>query len=200
MKSTDDDNYMVYHKKRQKIRSSISSYNHKCSDNMLVCEVSHAGSIHLHKKVFLLGKEILSEIDGKTIGVKDIVDLSHSIKLGVNIITVLVNNAGNIEELKEIAGDVENLKIYARIETSEAIYNFDSILEKSDGIVIQHGLLSTKIPHEDLCLIEMYMIEKCKLKEKQILLQTYILKSLITRKMPLTTEIAALDAAVRILF
>ncbi len=197
MKSTDDDNYMVYHRKRQKIKSSISSYNQKSTDNMLLCEVNHAGSIHLHRKVFLLGKEVVTEMDSKTIGVKDIVDLSHSLKLGVNIITVLVNNANNIEELKELAGDFENLKIFARIETSEAIYNFDSILEMSDGIVIQHGLLSTKIPHEDLCLIEMYMIEKCKLKEKPILLQTYILKSMITRKMPLTTEISNLDSAVK---
>jgi ABC-type molybdenum transport system ATPase subunit/photorepair protein PhrA len=53
--------------------------------------------------------------------------------------TITLNDS-QIDELRELAGEkVNDLIIFARIETSEAIYNFDSILEKSDGIIIQQG-------------------------------------------------------------
>ncbi len=164
---------------------------------MILCEVDHSGSIHLYKKLFLLEKEIVSELGANPIGVKDIVDIHKTMNLGINIIAALVNNVDNILEIKELVGDkVHDLLIFARIETSEAIYNFDSILEKSDGIIIQQGLLSSKIPYEDLCLIEMYIIEKCRIKQKPIFMQTCILKSMTHRVKPIITEISNIDHSV----
>ena len=102
-----------------------------------------------------------------------------------------------LDEIKELIGDKkDDIIIFSRIETSEAIYNFDSILENSDGIIIQQGLLSSKIPFEDLCLIETYMIEKCKISQKPIFMQTNILKSMTHRVKPLVTEVSNIDHAV----
>jgi pyruvate kinase len=163
---------------------------------MILCEVNHSGSIYLNKKVFILDKEIVSELGSDPIGVKDIVDINKIISCGINIITALVNSAENVEEIKSLAG--HDTIFFARIETSEAIYNFDSILERSDGIIIQQGLLSSKIPYEDLCLIEMYIIEKCKIFQKPIFMQTCILKSMMHRVKPIITEISNLDHAVNV--
>ncbi len=197
VKSTEDDN-RYYIEKREKIRSSIASSNNNKVNNMILCEVDHSGSLHIYKKLFLLGKEIVSEMGVNPIGVKDIVDIHKAMNLGINIITALVNNSENIQEIRELVGEkVSDLLIFARIETSEAIYNFDSILEKSDGIILQQGLLSSKIPYEDLCLIEMYMIEKCKILQKPIFMQTCILKSMTHRVKPIVTEISNIDHAVR---
>lgn len=169
---------------------------------MLLCEVDHSGIIYLHKKVFLIEKEIISEMGVNPIGVKDIVDIHKSMKFGIKIITALVNNESNIDEIHDLVGEREDkdLLIFARIETSEAICNFDSILEKCDGIVFHHGILSSKIPYEKLCLVEMYIIEKCKIKQKPIFLQTCILKSMTNRSTPLVTEIANIDYAVKIFY
>ena len=53
-------------------------------------------------------------------------------KFGIKVITALVNTPENIEEIRDLVGESEdsNLLIFARIETSQAICNFDSILEK----------------------------------------------------------------------
>lgn len=83
--------------------------------------------------------------------VKDITDLEKINDLDINIITTQINHESTFCELKELLGD-KPIKIFARIETSEAICNFDSILEKSDGIIIDHGFISTKIPYEDVLL------------------------------------------------
>lgn len=152
MKSTEDEN-LVYKRKREKLRSiaSIASLSSKNKKNMIICEVDHAGIIHKYKKVFLLEKEIVSSVGSNPIGVKDIVDIHKTQKLGIHILTALVNTSENIDEIRELVGEgSKDLRIFARIETSEAIYNFDSILEKCDGIVIHHGLISSKIPYEDV--------------------------------------------------
>lgn len=196
LKSTEDEN-RIYREKRARIRSSIASMSNQNANNMIICEVCHAGSIYLHKKVFLFEKEIVSELGANPIGVKDIVDIHKTSNIGINIITLLVNNVENIQEIRELVGEkVNDLMIFARIETSEAIYNFDSILESSDGIILQQGLLSSIIPYEDLCLIEMYMMEKCKIMQKPIFMQTNILKSMTRRVKPLVTEISNIDHAV----
>lgn len=187
-----------YWNKRSKIRSSGSSNGSK-ENNLIVCEADYNGTIYKHKKVFLLNKEIISELGSNTniIGVKDIIDISKIPVLHINIITVLVNNGKNVDEIKELlAEEGKHVKIYARIETSEAIFKFDEILEKADGIVIQHGLLSSKISYEDLCTIETYIIERCKLMHKPILLQANILKSMTYRIRPTMTEISNIDSAV----
>ena len=167
---------------------------------MVLCEVDHAGTIYLHKKVFVLEKEIVSNNCNSPLGVKDIIDISKAVELGINIFSALVNNASNIEEIKELITDLTSFKLLARIETSEAIYNFDSILEKADGIVLHHGLLSSKIPYEDLCLVESYILEKCKIQQKPIFIQTGILKSMTSRYIPNTCEIFNLDYSVTINF
>jgi pyruvate kinase len=96
-----------------------------------------------------LGKEFQVEKYSSKLDVKDITDLEKINDLGVNIITTQINNESTIDELKELLGE-KQMKIFARIETSEAICNFDSIIERCDGIIIDHGFISTKIPYEDV--------------------------------------------------
>ena len=80
---------------------------------------------------------------------KDISDMENICNLGVNIITSQINNENVLKELKDLLGETKT-KIFARIETNEAIVNFDSIIEKCDGIIIDHGFISTSIPYEDV--------------------------------------------------
>jgi hypothetical protein len=141
-----EDNYKI---KRERIINSAASS--KKNMNMIICEAQHNGTIRLHKKLFLLDKEIVSEMGISPIGIKDIIDINKVPELGINIVTALVNNSDDIDEIRELFGEYqERMKIFARIETSESMYKFDSILEKSDGIIINHGLISSKIPYEEV--------------------------------------------------
>jgi len=97
----------------------------------------------------LLGKEFKQDNYSSKLDVKDITDLEKINELGVNIITTQINDESSFDEIYELLGD-KQMKIFARIETSEAIFNIDSIIEKCDGIIFDHGFISTKIPYEDV--------------------------------------------------
>lgn len=103
----------------------------------------------INKKVFLLEKEFRVSNEGSNLDKKDIFDLEKLNTLGVNIVATHISNDKTFDELKELLGD-KQMKIFARIETSDAICNIDTIVEKCDGIIIDHGFISTKISYEDV--------------------------------------------------
>ncbi len=129
-------------------RLSLCTIKNK-KKNFLICEAINPGTIFLHKKLFLLGKEFKQDNYSSKLDVKDITDLEKINELGVNIITTQINDESSFDEIYELLGD-KQMKIFARIETSEAIFNIDSIIEKCDGIIFDHGFISTKIPYEDV--------------------------------------------------
>ena len=148
-KKEEDDDYKSYLIRRGKIKKLASKKKDK---DLLICEVEHSGTIYKHKKVSLLGKEILNYNKNSILDKKDISDLAKLNISGVNVITALINDENSINEIKDLLGD-KIPKIFARIETSEAFYNFVKIINKCDGIIIDHELISTKIPINDVKII-----------------------------------------------
>lgn len=100
-------------------KNSFKDNNSNKKNNVLICEVKADATIYLYKKVLLAEKEIISELNLPIIGVKDIIDIHKALKLEINILTALINQAGNIDEIKEIVGEGKEVKIFSRIETSE---------------------------------------------------------------------------------
>lgn len=120
--------------------------------NLIICQVENPGTLILNKKVFLLGKEFREEKDDPNLDKKDIFDLEKLNMLGINLIATHISNEKAFEEFRELLGD-KQMKIFARIETSEAICNIDSIINKCDGIIIDHGFISTRISYEDVKIL-----------------------------------------------
>ncbi len=133
--------------KRNRIKGKIDKKKEK---NLIKCEAENSGTIYLHKKIFLFGKELNNINCESRLDMKDINDLNNICSLGINIISSQINNENTIYELRDILGETK-IKLFARIETSEAFLNFDTIIDKCDGIIIDHGFISTKIPYEDVC-------------------------------------------------
>lgn len=196
---SDLDQY-IYHYKKERIRSNSSLSNLQSSRNnkVIICEALEDSIIYTHNSINLLGRDIVKEADIPMLSAKDIIDLNKICQLGINIITVSVNSAENIDEIKELLTDEtkSNLKIFARIETENALINFDSILNKCDGILIRHGLISPNLPFDEQCLVEMYMLEKCRIQNKTVILQTLAMKSMNISK-PSISQISTIDFAVK---
>ncbi len=89
--------------------------------NVVICEVKYDAVIYLFKKIFLIEKEIVTELGLPIIGVKDVIDIHKALKMDINIITALINHPANIDEIKEIIGEDRKVKIFSRLETSEVI-------------------------------------------------------------------------------
>lgn len=189
--------------RKQRLRKgSCFSQNNQRDNNhmnmMILCEVIEEGLIQKNRTISLQGKDIIKECDIPMMNAKDIIDLNKAVSLNIGTVSIFVNSSENLEEVKEILGEEarKNIKLYAKIETQNAIMNFDSILQKADGIIIHHGLVTSSFSFEELSLVEIYMVEKCKLQNKPIILQNYSLKSLNINK-PVISKISTLDFAVK---
>jgi len=61
-----------------------------------------------------------------------------------------------------------------------ALKNFDEILEHADGIIIARGYLGMELQNiEDIVDVQKYIIKRCNLAGKPVLLTTQIMHSMI---------------------
>lgn len=165
---------------------------------LIVCEVINGGTIQIKKALSLLDKEQMYDSEKNICSAKDINDINNAFNLGVNIMSSVIHNETNVKEIKDIVGDdtKNKVKIFARIESKEAIINFDSILDNCDGIIIQLGLTTSDLKFDELKLVEQYMIARCRMQNKPVLLETNVLKSINVNK-PLISKISAVDSSVK---
>ena len=127
---------------------------------MIICEVIHDGDIKCNKKIYLLDKNIISEMKIPIISAKDVNDISSSIFLGIDIFSSVVKDSSDLDDIRELVGNNREIKILARIETNESIINFDSIIHKCDGIIISHGLIKSEMSYEDVIHINIVMYSR----------------------------------------
>jgi pyruvate kinase len=82
----------------------------------------------------------------------DIIDFG--IKKGVDMVAASqVRKEADVEEIRDCLGPRgAHIKIIAKIESKEAIMNFDEILKVADGIYINRGALGMEIPLEKVFL------------------------------------------------
>ena len=78
-------------------------------------------------------------IDLPTLTDQDKEDITEfGVKQGVDMIAAsFIRRAEDVDSVREVLGPTgAHIKVIAKIETSESLKNFDSILESADGIMI----------------------------------------------------------------
>jgi pyruvate kinase len=75
-----------------------------------------------------------------------------------------------VKELLSVKG--RHIKVIAKIQNKAALKNFEEILEISDGIIIARGYLGLDMKMEDVAYIQKYLIHKCNLAGKPVILST----------------------------
>lgn len=169
--------------------------------NFIICEVEKGGKIFTHRRINLLKKDNALSNDFPILGAKDIMDIHTASNLGIIIFSSLINNSSNLDDIRELLPDDtrDHIKIISRIETIEGIINFDSILQKSDGIIIGNGPLSCFLSFEELYIIESYIIKKCKLENKLLYVtENYFdLSKKLSTFFPFLNEVSSLEYAVK---
>ena len=123
---------------------------------------------------------------------KDKKDLVFGIKNDVDYIALsFVRRASDIRELREkLLKAKSSAKIIAKIETEEAIQNFDAILAEADGIMVARGDLAVEVPAENVPVLQKMIIKKCNTAGKPVIVATQMLESMIKSPVPTRAEVS----------
>ena len=129
---------------------------------------------------------------------KDKKDLQFGIQNKVDYVAFsFVRRAKDVQELRALLTKAKSsAKIISKIETAEAIENFDSILELSDGIMVARGDLAVEIGAENVPAAQKMMIKKCNEVGKPVITATQMLESMIKSPVPTRAEVSDIANAI----
>jgi len=165
---------------------------------VIVCKVDFDGELRPNKPCYFPEFDHKREFDLSVVTEHDIHHISSGIKLGVDFMSVsYVETVEDIHEVKELLRvKGRHIKVLAKIQNKKALLNFDQILEASDGIVIARGYLGLDLNIEDVSFVQKYLIKKCNLAGKPVILSTQIMESMVSRLRPTRAEVSDLSNAV----
>ena len=161
----------------------------------IICKIIVGGETKGRRGVNLPGTDIkmscLTEKDRK--------DLEFGIKNDVEFMALsFVRKASDIEELRTILKERgSKAQIIAKIETPQAIADFDAILAAADGIMVARGDLAVEVPMEQVPVLQKMIVSKTRQVGKPVIVATQMLESMINS--PVATRAEVNDIANAIL-
>ena len=86
--------------------------------------------------------------------------------------------------------------IISKIERTEALDNFDSILEASDSIMVARGDMGVEVRLARVPMIQKELIARCNVKGKPVITATQMLESMVRSSVPTRAEVADVANAI----
>ncbi|MBA3721506.1 MAG: pyruvate kinase [Parachlamydiaceae bacterium] len=122
---------------------------------------------------------------------KDIDDIKFGCMHDIDLIAAsFVRSAEHVLAIKNILAEEKkaDILVIAKIENSEGVQNFDSIVQAADGIMIARGDLGVEVPLSHVPRLQKMMIRKSYLAGKPVVTATQMLESMITNPRPTRAE------------
>lgn len=167
----------------------------KVIEKDIYCRVLNGGKVSDNKGINIpdvsLSMEYISPIDRE--------DILFGVKEGIDYVAAsFVRSADDIKRLRSLLDEHggSDVKIIAKIESTEGITNFEEILKSSDGIMIARGDMGVEIPFERLPGIQKNIIRRCLQSGKLAITATQMLESMIDNPTPTRAEITDVANAV----
>ena len=126
-------------------------------------------------------------------------DLIFGCQQHVDLISAsFVRNVQDIRDRRQLLDTHggKNIRIFSKVENTEAIENLDDIIRESDGIRVARGDLGVEIPPEEVPVYQRYRIEQCRLLGKPVITATQMLDSRIHNPYPTRAEVSDVSLAV----
>ena len=157
--------------------------------------VVHGGKISNHKGINLPNVNLTMPY----ISQQDRADIIFGIENNVDYIAAsFVRTANDVLAIREILDEKGNneIKIIAKIESTQGIENFEEILAAADGIMVARGDMGVEVAYEMLPGIQKRFIRRCVQSGKIVITATQMLESMTTSPMPTRAEITDVANAV----
>ena len=162
--------------------------------NDIITEVMTGGHLSGRKGVNVPG----ANLSVHSLTEKDRADLEFGINNKVDFIALsFVRRASDITELRALLDKRgSNARIIAKIETPEAVADFDNILAATDAVMVARGDLAIEIPTEEVPLVQKMIIHKCNMIGKPVITATQMLESMIKNPVPTRAEVSDIANAI----
>ncbi|MBN1618249.1 pyruvate kinase [Candidatus Dojkabacteria bacterium] len=167
---------------------TIKSIENDCA----MCEVVIGGELLPLKTVNLPD----SHLSFPPLSEKDKLDIEYAIENNFEYIAAsFIRNTSDVDSIKKLIGD-SPVKIIAKIENSEGVENFDSILRSVDGIMIARGDLGVELEAQKVPALQKKMIKKCRSEGKVVIVATQMMESMRENSRPTRAEVSDVANAV----
>lgn len=156
------------------------------------------GEIKENKPLYFPGLDWYKDFKLSVIGPKDVKVLQLSMQLGIhNIVVSCVESKDDILYVRKVLGHKgQHIKLIAKLQNKAALENLDDIINVSDGIIIARAYLGLSLELEDVVYIQKYIMKKCNLVSKPVMLSTQIMESMVARILPTRAEVVDISNAV----
>ena len=161
----------------------------------ILTKVVHGGNVSNHKGVNIPDVDLEMEY----IGEQDRSDILFGIAEDVDYIAAsFVRTQEDVEQLRTLLNNNggKDIKIIAKIESTQGVDNFEHILPKVDGIMIARGDMGVELAFERLPGIQKRIIKRCLESGKIAITATQMLESMVENPVPTRAEITDVANAV----
>lgn len=173
----------------------ISSKVVEVSQGAAVIEIDNDGLVKSGKGVNIPN----ASLDLPAFTEKDVEDIRFGCKNNIDIIAAsFVRSPEHVLSIKKLlsAEKKDHVLVLAKIENSEGIQNFDTILQVADGIMVARGDLGVEVPLSQVPRLQKMMIRKCYLAGKPSVTATQMLESMINNPRPTRAEVSDVANAI----
>ena len=162
--------------------------------SLIRTEVVHGGTLKNNKGINLPGVALKAD----ALTAKDREDLIFGLKAGVDMVALsFVRTPNDIDMCRQAMQEAGRVvPIIAKLEKPEAIARLDSILEKTDGVMVARGDLGVEIPPEEVPAIQKDIIRRANQRGLPVIVATQMLNSMIEHPRPTRAEASDVANAV----
>lgn len=162
--------------------------------SLIRTEIIHGGTLKNNKGINLPGVALRAD----ALTAKDREDLIFGLKAGVDMVALsFVRTPNDIDMCREAMQEAGRVvPIIAKLEKPEAIARLDSILDKTDGVMVARGDLGVEIPPEEVPAIQKDIIRRANQRGLPVIVATQMLNSMIEHPRPTRAEASDVANAV----
>lgn len=164
------------------------------ADDTIACEVETTRTIADRRGVTLPGVDMHLP----AVSAKDRADLLFGAEQQVDFVFAsFIRAAEQVDEVREALGESgRHIRIISKIENRQGLRNIDSIIARSDGIMVARGDLGVGIPTEKVTVAQKVIISKCNVAGKPVICATQMLESMTVNPRPTRAEVSDVTNAV----
>ncbi len=161
---------------------------------VIECSVVSGGTLSSRKGLSITGEHSY----GGALGEDDLAGIREGIESGIDTFSIsFVSSEKDIIQARDYAATCgRDIRIIAKIERAEALYNLPAILDAADGIMIARGDLGVQIPIEDIPAIQKKIIRMAMIRGKPVITATQMMESMKDHIRPTRAEVTDVANAI----